>query len=450
VEIAAAQASVDIAAAELAHARVAWLPTVTIGAGYYHHDGATQGQSGNFYINTKDQFLAGGGLIARFSAADAIFVPLSARQVLRSRELDVQSARNDALLATAEAYFGVQAARGRLAGDLDVVEKAKELAEKFRSLAQGLVNPADFAKARAELAEVQESLTAAREQWRSASADLTLVLRLDPAAVIVPQEPPSLLVTLISPRQRVDDLIPVGLTNRPELASQQALVQAALVRIRQERMRPLVPSLVLQGGPGSVGPGGELMGGVFGSGASGAGNPWVGRDDVSVGLYWSLENMGLGNRALVRQREAEQRRVLVDLFRLQDLVAADVVRAYAALASAAARSETAAKGLQEANTTYAESLAELGKISKVGDTQVLTRRVFEVVDALRTLQRAYENYFVIVNDYNRAQFRLYRALGYPADVLTCERPVGPILPVNTARPPQMAPVCPTGPCPCPP
>src|SRR5262249_20213388 len=121
IDITAAQASVEIAAAELARARVGWLPTVSLGAGYYHHDGATQGQSGNFYINTKDQFLAGGGLLARFAATDAIFAPLAARQVLRAREFDVQSARNDALLAVAEAYFAVQQARGRLAGVQDLV-----------------------------------------------------------------------------------------------------------------------------------------------------------------------------------------------------------------------------------------------------------------------------------------------------------------------------------------
>ena len=449
IDITAAQASVEIAAAELARARVGWLPTVSLGAGYYHHDGATQGQSGNFYINTKDQFMAGGGLLARFAATDAIFAPLAARQVLRSREFDVQSARNDALLAVAEAYFAVQQARGRLAGVQDLVDKARELDKKFAALVQEAAKSADVPRARAALAEVQQSLVAAREQWRIASADLTLVLRLDPAAVIVPEEPPFLLVTLISPRQRVDDLIPIGLTNRPELASQQALVQAALVRIRQERMRPLIPSLILQGGPGSVGPGDLLMGGVFGSGASGAGNPWLGRDDVSVGMYWTLDNLGLGNRALVRQRQAEQQRVLVDLFRIQDLVAADVARAHAALTSAAARSEIAAKGLQEAQLTYTRSVEEVGKFTKVGDVQVVARRAFEVVDALLALQRAYDDYFISVNDYNRAEFRLYRALGYPAQVLACERPVGPLLPVDPNRPFPMAPVCPTDPCPCP-
>ena len=39
------------------------------------------------------------------------------------------------------------------------------------------------------------------------------------------------------------------------------------------------------------------MGGVFGSTINGAENPTLARDDVSVGLVWELQNLGLGNRA---------------------------------------------------------------------------------------------------------------------------------------------------------
>src|SRR5438045_254869 len=49
----AAQASLALAAAQLEKARLLWLPSLNAGLGYYHHDGATQGQSGTFSINTK-------------------------------------------------------------------------------------------------------------------------------------------------------------------------------------------------------------------------------------------------------------------------------------------------------------------------------------------------------------------------------------------------------------
>jgi outer membrane protein TolC len=441
IVISAAQASVEAAAAALARARAAWLPSVYVGAGYYRHDGATQGQSGNFYINTKDEFLAGGGVVAHFAAADAIFAPLAARQVLRARMIDVQAAHNEALLAVADAYFRVQEARGLVASIQDVLDKGLALQKKFRERVHEPPDVTAEHRGNADLAEVEQALTAAREQWRRASADLTQVLRLDPAAVVVPLEPPFLRVTLIAPQERVDDLIPIGLTHRPELASQQALVQAALVRIKQERIRPLVPSLLLQGGSDPAVPGSDLMFGVFASGAHGAANPTNIREDIGAGLVWGLENLGFGNRAMVRARQAEQRQLLIELFRLQDLVAADIVRAHAALVSAARRSDIAANGLREAELSYSGSLAGLYKISRVGDVKVLTRRAFEVVTALQALQRAYTSYFTSISDYNRAQFRLHWALGYPAAILECERPTGPVLPVDTARPPQMPPAC---------
>ncbi len=441
IVIAAAQASVQVAAANLDRAKVLWLPSFNVGAGYYRHDGATQGQSGNFYVNTKDQFFAGAGLSAKVETADAIFAPLAARQVLRAREIDVQTARNDALLATAEAFFNVQQARGRLAATTDVVAKGLALRQAIDVERWTLSKPTDLHRARALLAEFEGAIETARGEWAVASADLTQVLRLDPATVVVPLEPPDLRVTLIAPDEPVDVLIPVGLTNRPELASQQALVQAALARIRQEHLRPLVPSLILQGSPGAVGPGGYLTAGVFGSGAHGAGNPWLARDDVSVGLVWELQNLGLGNRALVRERRAEQQQLLVELFRTQDLVAAEVARAHGQLRSAAARFTTAGQGLEEARLAYEGSLAELDKIDRAGAISVVIRRAFEVIDALRSLSRAYDTYFAAAGDYNRAQFRLYRALGYPAQIVACERPPGPVVPVDLTRPPQMAPVC---------
>src|SRR6266853_5414608 len=60
-------------------------------------------------------------------------------------------------------------------------------------------------------------------------------------------------------------LFPYTTLFRPELATQQALVQATLVRLRQERLRPLIPSVLLRGA--STNPSlGTLAGGYFGGG----------------------------------------------------------------------------------------------------------------------------------------------------------------------------------------
>jgi outer membrane protein TolC len=446
VVIAAAQASVEVAAAAVGKAKTLWLPNVYLGAGYYRHDGATQGQSGNFYVNSKDQFMAGGGAKATISATDALFAPLAARQVLRSRQSDVETARNEALLAVAEAYFNVQRARGRLSGAEDVVDKGKTLADRVTALSLGQVGPTDVNRALALQAHYQQAVATDREAWRIASANLMQQLRLDPAAVVVPLEPPHWQVALFSPRVQVDALVCVGLTNRPELASQQALVRATVARIRQERIRPLLPSLVLEGNPGAVGPGNYFMGGIFASGAHGDANPTLAREDLSVGLVWGLDGLGLGNRALVRERRAEQHQALIELFRIQDQVAGDVARAWAQLESASSRIPLAENGLLEAQKAYAGSIEGLGKVVPLGDTKVILKRTLDVVDSIQSLARAYDDIFESVADYNTAQFRLYRAVGYPAWNLSCGSCLWEILPVDTRRPACLPPVCAPDPC----
>ena len=439
--IAAAQASLRQAVAQYDQAKLLWLPDVYIGGSYYRHDGGTQGNSGTEVVNSKEQFLAGGGLAAIVSTADAFFTPLAVKQVVRSRTIDVQTARNDAILTVAEAYFNVQQARGQFAGAQDTVEKSRLLVRTVTALGQSLTAPIETDRARTQLADSEQSAALALEKWRFASADLTRALRLGPTSVVEPLEPPSLQVTLILPHLPVDTLVPIGLTNRPELASQQALVQATLARLRQERLRPLMPSILLGGDAAPAAPGGYLTGGVFGSDVNGSGNPWTGRSDVNVQLLWELRGMGLGNRALVRERRAEQEQAVIESYRIQDRVASDVAQAHAQLESATTRVAKAEIGLKEAQINFAGNLKGMSETTRFGDLLTLVNRPQEVVSSLQQLTKAYDNYFLSINDYNRAQFRLYRAMGYPAEILSCQHTPGEVQQIDTTRLPQMAPVC---------
>jgi outer membrane protein TolC len=444
--IAAAQASLQVALAQWQRARVLWIPDFNLGTSYLGHAGGSAGNTGIEYINARDQLMLGGGVTAVFAVTDAIFSPLALRQVLRAREWEVQAARNDAMQAVADAYFNVQQARGRLAGMLDAQEKSRDLVQRIRRLATDLTSPAEVNRAMAQLADLERDVALAYQDWRVASADLTRELRLNPLTVVAPLEPSSLQVTLISPHEPVDGLVPIGLTSRPELAAHQALVQATLVRLRQEKLRPLIPSVVLTGNAVPVAPFGTLMFGAFYSDVSGKPNAWTGRVDPNVQVYWNLQNFGFGNRALIREREADQQRALVELFRVQDRVAAEVVQAHARVQSATIRIARSETEVQQAHITFANNLRAVSETIRFGDRLMLVNRPLEVVDALRQVTRAYENYYTSVGDYNRAQFQLYRAMGYPADVVACQRTPGEVQPVDTTRPPQMAPVQAPPPC----
>jgi len=438
--VAAAQASVIVAEAQLTRAKVIWIPTLTLGVDYVRHDGG--GPDFNKGVLTSpsvNYFDAGGGLnltnsgIFQFvNLTDAYFEPLVARQALNARQWDIQTAKNDALRMTADAYFRVHQHRGKYTAALYCVERGRELVAQVASLSKELVPIVEVERAKNMLAELELQATSARQAWRVQSANLTRVLRLNPQAVVVPLEHDHLQLTLIDPALELQNLQRIALANRPDLASQRALVQAAEECIRREKMRPFLPIVVLGG---FQNPGGMMtQAGIFGIGPNSSLNQFTGRTDVSFQLVWQFDAFGIGNLARIKQQRGDQSEAFIALYRTQDKVAAEVTEAQAALQSATARVEQADRSLRTALTAYNGNVEGLRQTTRFGDTLVLIYRPQEVVYALRLLKVAFDEYFTTVADYNRAQFELFHALGYPAHEITYLRPPGNVEPVDTSRP----------------
>jgi len=455
--VVAAQASAWVAEAKLQDAWALWLPDLNLGFDYIRHDGngpdtirgvnipggenafgqnapGSFGRSQNQNINF---FYTGGALFYMQYLTDDIFRPLAARQDLNSARWNIQTAKNDALLATALAYFDVHKWRGTYTGAIDVVLKARKLVAEVDELSRDLVPAFEVDRARNFLADMEQQAVIARQNWRRSSANLTQVLRLDPRAVVEPLEPDHLQITLIEPDRSLDDLMPIALTNRPELASRQALVQAALVRIRQEKLRPFLPVPMLNG---FQTPYEQIQVGAFGIGNGGKMNLWSGRLDIAPGAAWQIDSLGLGNAAMVKWRRGEASQATVELFRIQDMVVADVTRSQALLQSAAARVVQAERELRGALVNYKGVVEGLKQTKRFGNVLRLVFRVPEAVFSLQLLKMAYYDYWTTVAEYNQAQFRLFHALGYPAREVAYFRRTGEVLPVDTMRPGYLPPV----------
>jgi outer membrane protein TolC len=330
----------------------------------------------------------------------------------------VQAAANDTLQAVTQAYFNLQQARGELAGYRDALRFTQDLLRRLDRLAPGLTPALEISRARALGARLRQAALQSENSWRVASAELLRVLNLDPTLIVEPVEPPHLRVSLLPLDQPVDDLIPIALTHRPELAAEQALVQATLQQLRLEKMRPLLPSLLLRGWSTPVT--GTLAFGYFGGGQNSFLGNFSVRQDWDIQALWTLQNFGLGNRALIRQRAAENRVASTELLRVQNRVAEEVIQAYAQAQTAQARIGEAEAGLKDAQALVREDLAALGQTQRIaeGGPIVLVTRPLEVVAAVQMLQQAYADFYLSINDYNRAQFQLYRALGNPAQAIT--------------------------------
>jgi hypothetical protein len=214
-------------------------------------------------------------------------------------------------------------------------------------------------------------------------------------------------------------------------------VQASLTNIRKEKLRPFLPILMLNG---FQTPYEQLQFGANGIGRNGTMNNWSARDDIAPGMMFQFESMGMGNAAMVKWMRGEASAAMVQLFRAQDMVAADVTRSQARLQSAAARVAQAERELRGALINYAGVIEGLGQTKRFGNLLQEVFRPQEAVFSLNLLKLAYDHYWVTVAEYNQAQFRLYHALGYPARELAYFRRTGPILDVNTVRPAYLPPV----------
>jgi hypothetical protein len=167
-----------------------------------------------------------------------------------------------------------------------------------------------------------------------------------------------------------------------------------------------------------------------------------------LAAIWELQNAGIGNIGRIRQRRAEQDLAAIDVTRILFQVRAEVSQALARLQTARARVPQTEQGLWEATESADKNFIGLRETTRpAGELLRLVVRPQEVVAALIALNVAYEQYSSAVNDFNAAQFELYRALGQPAQWVTAQPSQISLVPGDPrpAPTPAVGPIAPAGP-----
>jgi outer membrane protein TolC len=361
---------------------------------------------------------AGGGPSLAVGLSDAIFAPLAAKRLVFSRQADLQTARNDVVFTVSQAFFDLQGARGRLLGTGASIVRAELLVNFARGLAPSLIAPLEINRAQTELQSLRQTQQLAIRDWRVASARLAEVLLLEPETLLEPIEPPFLQVTLVPADQSLADLIPVALNNRPEIASRRELVAVATQVLREEKWRPLLPTLIVTSPATTTG---LLAAGNFSAGANSSLNSSGGRIDIELAAVWQLQNGGVGNVGRIKQRRAEQELASVEFTRTVYRVKSEVSQAVARLQTARVRVVETEEGVRQAIESADKNFIGLRETTRpAGEILRLIVRPQEVVAAIIALNTAYEQYAAAVNEYNVAQFEVYRSLGQPAQWVTSQ------------------------------
>ncbi len=404
--VAHAAARYDEAYARLAAAQVLWVPSIRAGISYHHHDGNLQASDGSI-VDVDRSSLQGGlgvggvgagttpvpGVVAQFHATDVIFQPRINEHATSARGHAIDAAVNDTLLEGALAYLELLRAEQLQAVANETLAHANQLADLTRIFADtGQGSQADADRAKTEAAIRTNDTARAKEAIDVANATLVELLSVDPATRIVPTEPAIVPLNLIEPDQDTGELLAIGLSNRPELGEARHLVCEAVNRYKRERYAPLLPSVLL-----------GISESSFGGGLGGDIRNSRHRFDFDAIAYWELRNFGFGERAArdVRRSVYEQRQL--QEIRLMDKIAREINVAHAQVRSRKGQIAVAESAVKAATASY-----DRNKTRIKGGVGL----PIETLQSIQALDQARREYVRTVVDYNAAQFRLHRALGW--------------------------------------
>ena len=214
------------------------------------------------------------------------------------------------------------------------------------------------------------------------------------------------------------ELIAIALTRRPELGERQAAIRAALLELRNAKLLPFSPNVIIGYSAGDFGGGSNLVqAGILQPNGtvlqqSRFGN-YADRQDFDATVYWSLRNLGLGNIGLVRLAQSNLRQNEWRNMEVLDRVRAEVAIAYGNTHTRYAQIETNERATKSSMRAFEEDIVR---------TKNREGLPIEVLDSLRLLARSRYAYLDAIIGYNRAHFELYVALGQPpVDVLAPPR-----------------------------
>jgi outer membrane protein TolC len=430
-----AQALRQLAAAQ-------FLPTINAGTNYDTHTGVLQQSNGNIlsvnrsavYVGAGTNAVAAGtvnipGVFLQGNVAVAVFGFLASRQLVVQRDFANWAIRNQAFLAATLAYSELLRAEGLRAIAMQVRDEAREVARLTAAYSdQGRGSKADADRAATQLARRENEFQAAEGQVLVASARLAEVINVDPSIRLHPTDAWVVPHPLVPDPIPVAELIALALLQRPELGERRAAIQEALLVLDGAKLLPFSPSYLVGLSAGGFGGGSNLVRPVFGG--------FGGRTDFDAVFYWTAQNMGVGNLALINVARSRVGIAQYQQVAVLDRIRAEVAEAYARTHARYAQIGTSERAVRSGTNGFREDLDRIR--GAVG-------LPIEVLDNLNLLARARLEYLNSIVDYNEAQFQLFVALGQPpADALAHPVPTAGVVPRGQPIPTPANPAPPLG------
>jgi outer membrane protein TolC len=406
--IALADEAVRASDAVLLQARALLLPTLTGGMNGRVHQGTLLSSLGVVRQVNLQSFYVGAGASAKAAEtvaipgiriyaqlADAYCAPQAAEQQTIARRFDSVTIRNRTLLDVGTAYLELTAAQATLQAlqrSEEDVSTIVRMTANFASTGEG--RESDAQRARAVWLLLERQAEEAQGAIATAAAELAGLLDVDPSVHLVSADAVPPLLDIVDPAAPLAQLLQTALANHPELGARSADVATAQIHERQQHVRPWLPLLSM----------GFSAGGMGGAGNQSGGQPWTagGRLDVDIIAAWSLQNLGVGNRALQNQARADVGIAESERLRAVNRVREELVSANTLVLARRREVEIARRRTATAQKAFEEDLRRARNIEG---------RPIELIRSVELLIAARVDLIRAMTGYSQAQLRLYVSLG---------------------------------------
>lgn len=369
-----------------------FVPWLSGGIGYNKHSGALQNVTGNILNVDKQLHSDIGGVTAQVNLGDAIFQKLSASKLQSAAEYSAAASRNDTTFAAAQAYFELVSAIASVKIAKDALAISRDYENQLdRAAGLGLANKSDVLRVSVQTQNYEVTLRRAREQARTTSAQLSTILHLNPADVLLPADQIVPQVTLIPEGTELVALLNEAMDCRPEIKASSAALAATDWQKQQSIYGPLIPSVGAQALYGNI------QGGPAGlPGVSGAGR------DYALMFNWRVGPGGLLDFSRIDYAESRLEQGRLSDAKLHDEVSRQVVQTYESAHSAFDQLSLTKKSVELAQQSLqlSQSRRDFGVAA-----------VLEVIQAQKDLTDARGSYLRVLTQYAELQYALAQAVG---------------------------------------
>jgi outer membrane protein TolC len=437
------------------------LPNLNAGINYDDHHGVLQQSNGHILGVDRSALNAGlgvgavaagtqtiPGIFYNLNVSTALFGWLEARQLVRQRQFDSIAVRNDVLLRVATGYVELLRSEGMRAVALKNQQQASDIYRLVDANVQvGRAKASDRDRMLTELQRRNDAVLSAEGLVLTAGARLAQLLNLDPSTPLYAIDDSVVPAQIVPSPAPLAELVYVATQQRPEMGAQAAAIRQAALALHAAKALPFSPNVLAGFSTDEFGGGSNLVSQP--AGFFNLHGPRFGafsqRADTDVVLYWTAQNLGLGNIAQIRLARSQLRMADLERLRVLNMVRDQVATAYARSHARYSQIDVAERAVRAGEQAYKEDYERV----KSGGREVIGKGAagalpIELLDSYRLLADARDRYLNAIADYNAAEFELYVALGQPPAATLARLIPAELLPPS-ARPavlPPGGPGCP--------